>query len=82
MKYIKLVTIAFLIFGCQENDQLTQESKELIVVEQDFGKALEIAAQEEKLLFIDFYTSWCAPCKKLDQLVFQNDSIKEVLGED
>ena len=62
MKYIKLVTIAFLIFGCLENDQLTLESKELIVVELDFGKALEIAAQEEKLLFIDFYTSWCAPC--------------------
>lgn len=43
---------------------------------------MNTATQEDKLVFIDFYTTWCAPCKELDQLVFQNDSIKKILGQD
>ncbi len=82
MKYIKLIAIALLIFGCKENNQKINKSKELIIVEQDYDKALSLASQEDKLLFIDFYTTWCAPCKKLDKLVFQNDSIKNLLGKD
>ena len=34
------------------------------------------------MVFIDFYTTWCAPCKKLENLVFQNDSIKNILKKD
>lgn len=82
MKYIKLITIILIVFGCKENKQPINKSKELIIVEQDYGKALNLASQQNKLLFIDFYTTWCAPCKKLDKLVFQNDSIKNLLGKD
>ena len=52
----------------------------LLVFEQNYQRALESAHLQDKLLFIDFYTDWCAPCKELDKLVFQNDSIKELLG--
>ena len=38
-----------------------------------FEKALKIAAQEDKYLFIDAYTDWCKPCKWMDVNVF-NDS--------
>ncbi len=82
MKYINLIAISLLIFGCKENKKQTITSNELIVVEQDYVKALNIASREDKLLFIDFYTTWCAPCKKLDKLVFKNDSIKQILGKD
>ncbi|MBC8884118.1 thioredoxin family protein [Flavobacterium piscinae] len=33
-------------------------------------------------MFIDFYTTWCAPCKKLEKLIFQNDSIQKIIGKD
>ncbi|MDO5978369.1 thioredoxin family protein [Flavivirga spongiicola] len=36
----------------------------------DLEKALEKAKLEDKLIFIDFYTSWCGPCKVLDKEVF------------
>ncbi|MBQ8502046.1 MAG: thioredoxin family protein [Bacteroides sp.] len=40
-----------------------------------FEEALKVAAQEKKLVFIDFYTDWCGPCKKMAREVFP---LKEV----
>ncbi|PPK87381.1 thioredoxin-like protein [Neolewinella xylanilytica] len=54
----------------------------LDIVEQDYPAALAKAAESDKLVFVDFYTSWCAPCKELDKLIFQNDSVRDVLGKD
>jgi len=82
MKHLKFIVIALLLFGCKENNLETNKSKEMVIVEQDYHEALSIASQENKLLFIDFYTTWCAPCKKLDNWVFRNDSIKKLLGKD
>lgn len=57
-------------------------SQRMTTIEQDYQQALKLAASNNKLLLIDFYTSWCIPCKKLDKLIFQNDSIKQILGRD
>ncbi|MEL7119974.1 MAG: thioredoxin family protein [Bacteroidota bacterium] len=61
---------------------LIGHSQGMTIIDQDFSKAKAIADQENKLLFIDFYTTWCGPCKKLDKLVFQNDSVSTILGRD
>ena len=42
-----------------------------------FSEALTLAKESNKPIFIDCYTSWCAPCKKMDQTVFVNDTIYE-----
>lgn len=92
---IKLIAIFFLILGCKNEkssttplsdlttieQELKLNNQSLIVIDQDYNKALKIASKMDKLIFIDFYTTWCAPCKKLDKLVFQNDSIKKLLGK-
>ena len=57
-------------------------SQKLKIIDQDFEKAREIANQENKLLFIDFYTTWCAPCKKMDKWIFQNDTLSQHLAND
>ncbi|WP_268223366.1 thioredoxin family protein [Sinomicrobium oceani] len=73
-KLFVLVTILTMAYFCQ--------AQELNIIEQDYEKALYIARKENKLIFINFYTGWCAPCKKLDRLVFQNDSIQQLLGKE
>lgn len=40
-----------------------------------FDEALRQARSENKLLFIDVYTSWCGPCKILDKNVFTDPEV-------
>lgn len=35
-----------------------------------FQKALERAKKEQKMIFMDCYTSWCGPCKYMSEKVF------------
>lgn len=57
------------------------ENSPITIVKQDYKRALELAKEQDKLLFIDFYTVWCGPCKQLDKYVFHNDSLKGLLGQ-
>ena len=54
----------------------------LLVVEQDYPAARALAAAEGKLLFVDFYTTWCRPCKELDRDIFRDETHGRRLGED
>ena len=40
-------------------------------------KAKKQAAKEQKLIFIDFYTDWCKPCKMMDADVFKEGEIAD-----
>ncbi|MFT3677788.1 MAG: thioredoxin family protein [Chitinophagaceae bacterium] len=75
MKFINILLV--ILLSCTNG--FTQG---LTTIEQDYQQALGLAAKDNKLLLINFYTSWCIPCKKLDKLIFQNDSIKQILGKD
>ncbi len=35
-------------------------------------QAIKLARQEEKIVMIDFYTTWCPPCKELDRTTWKN----------
>lgn len=41
----------------------------------NFGTALELAANENKLIFLDVYASWCGPCKRLKANTFSNAEV-------
>ncbi len=38
------------------------------------------AKAENKHVFIDFYTTWCGPCKKLDEVTYQDEKVVEFLN--
>ena len=35
-----------------------------------FKEAKALAAKEHKIIFMDAYTSWCGPCKRMAKNVF------------
>lgn len=44
-----------------------------------FEAAGQRAAAEKKVLFVDFYTTWCGPCKMLDQSTWQDAAVIDLL---
>ena len=45
-------------------------------------KLLSEAAEKNKPVIIDFYASWCAPCRKLDQVTFHHPDIVRLSKDD
>ena len=46
-----------------------------------FDAARKLAAKEKKWVFIDFYTTWCMPCKMLDRSTFTDPWVQKWLKE-
>lgn len=42
--------------------------------------AAKRAAAENKVVFIDFYTTWCGPCKMLDAKTWTNADVGQLVG--
>lgn len=67
---MKCMLLALMV--CLVGTTYAQESNDGIkfVENMTFEQALALAKKENKLLFIDCYTSWCGPCKMMARDVF------------
>jgi len=48
---------------------------------QGYSEAFDKATQQNKILFVYFYTDWCAPCKQIDTLVFSDPAIRAAIND-
>jgi thiol:disulfide interchange protein len=42
---------------------------------------LELAEAEQKMVFLDFYTDWCLPCKLMEDEVFTDKEIGDLMNQ-
>ena len=43
--------------------------------DKSFKEILETAKAQNKLVFMDCYTTWCGPCKRLAAMVFPDSAV-------
>ena len=73
-KLIGITLFALLLLGCNPKTPPTEGNvvKGISFVKStDYLEVLAKAKAEKKPIFIDFYTTWCAPCKWLEKDVFE-----------
>ena len=47
----------------------------------EYDEGLKIAKEQNKHIFVDFYTDWCGYCKKMDRETFSKAEVIEMLGD-
>lgn len=72
-KTIFLIIILFISF--------TGFSQGVVFENLSFQEGLNKAKAENKLLFVDCYTSWCGPCRLLSEKIFTQQKVGDYLNE-
>ena len=57
-----------------------QSSKEVEFFHGSLKEAKKRAAAEKKYIFIDVYTTWCGPCKKMAAEAFMDEEVAELMN--
>ena len=51
------------------------QNKQIIFETGNFASVLAKAEKENKLIFVDAFTTWCGPCKKMSKEIFTMDTV-------
>lgn len=62
-------------------DNLSKPQTGIVFEQLTYDEALAKAASENKLVFMDCYTTWCAPCKKLAKTVFTDEEVGAICNK-
>ncbi len=48
----------------------------------DINEARKKAGEEGKLIFVDFYASWCTPCQWMEKTTFADEEVANIINKD
>lgn len=77
-KFLFIFFLPFFINSCNVSSKtknLTVTGTGIQFIEDDWNIALKKAKEQNKLVFLDIYATWCGPCKMLKQYTFTDTSV-------
>lgn len=75
---IRIITIVLLISTHTLPKQLFAQG---IYFHHNLDEAISLAKKENKMIFVDFYTSWCGPCKMMSANIFPTKEVGDFYNE-
>lgn len=60
---------------------LNMQAEKLTIVHEDWAEAQKMAKESNKKIIIDFYTTWCGPCKMFSANLAKNEELQLELNE-
>lgn len=72
---MKKLIAAFALIGFIGYSQISVADGIEFIHDKKFKELLDMAKAQNRLLFMDCYTSWCGPCKRLSATVFPDSSV-------
>ena len=86
ISYCFALVLAVAMIGCKGAKKSTKvtvpkQKGVAFVKANSLTDVLERAEAQNKLVFVDFYTTWCLPCKLMDQDVFPDDEIGKFMND-
>ncbi len=79
-----LLSLTLFMTNCSGSKSATKEviPKGIRFEKSDvLSDALDKAERNGKLVFVDLYTTWCIPCKVMDEEVFTDQNVIDVLND-
>ncbi len=82
MKIIFTIYTTFALLGASTLHSFAASTPKVkFVTGTTFTAVKERAKAENKLIFIDFYASWCAPCELMDETTFNDDRLAAYIDD-
>src|ERR1700744_2942723 len=84
---MKKLTIIFFLMPLMLQAQISNKSSDLndqgIKFEQglNWQQLISKAKAENKYIFLDCYTTWCAPCKKMEKEVYTTQAVGSLYND-
>ncbi|MEZ5069657.1 MAG: thioredoxin family protein [Bacteroidales bacterium] len=76
MHSVLLVLLGIFLFPSLAGQVVFREVKNSV----DMQEAEHLAAEEGKMMFVDVYATWCAPCKQMDREVYPDPDLSSYMN--
>ena len=76
-----LAVITLVLSGLFITTSVVAQNRSVEFEHSKWSKVLKKAKKENKLIFVDCYTSWCGPCKMMAKDVFTQDHVADYFNE-